>query len=229
MDTSFIDFHTHKPSQSEEVLSIVSYDIIKGINQSPTHYHTLGIHPWSIDDAYVLNYLRTLVERISETKLIAVGEIGLDKVNGPSLDLQKDVFEKQVRIAINHGKPIVIHCVKAWNELIDIKQKLPGSTSWAVHGFYGNRELAKQLIEKGFYISVGTALLKPNSKLVDALKGISLDKLFFETDASDIGIVDVYTRASQILRISIDELKGQIFENYINFFKPRLVIRSSAN
>ena len=84
---------------------------------------------------------------------IAIGEAGFDKLRGPSPELQRKVFEEQVAISEELKKPVVIHCVRAWDELLAVHKKLKPKMPWLIHGFRGNTELAAQLLSKGMYLS----------------------------------------------------------------------------
>ena len=81
--------------------------------------------------------------------LIAFGEAGFDKLRGPSVELQRSVFAEQVKIAGENRKPLVIHCVKAWDELLAAHKNLKPVTPWLVHGFRGKKELALTADQKG--------------------------------------------------------------------------------
>ena len=151
------------------------------------------------------------------TNIIAIGEAGFDKLRGPSIELQQKVFEEQVCISEEIMKPVVIHCVRAWDELLPAHKKLKPKMPWLIHGFRGNVELAIQLLSKGMYLSFWfDFVLRPES--ADLLRSLPEDRIFLETDGADVDIRDIYKKVSGDLDHSVEELKTIIFSNFINFF-----------
>jgi TatD DNase family protein len=131
------------------------------------------------------------------------------------LPLQEEIFIKQIRIAEEVKKPMLIHCVKCFNELISIKKIVRPKISMILHGFNNNFNIAKTLLERGFYISLGTAIFNENANATHLLQQIPLEKLFFETDDKNISITEIYEKASFILKMPIDKLEDTIFANYL--------------
>lgn len=165
-----------------------------------------GVHPWYVEElpdtweVDLRNYLKC-----SST---AVGEIGLDKAKKDiDFNKQKDIFQRQVKIAKEMKKSISIHCVRAWGTLIDIlrEEKITDS-SVMVHGFNGSQETLDILIEMDIFISVS------NLKFIDK---IPLKNLFLETDNpyNNINIRKLYLDAANTMEISEDKLIKQVWEN----------------
>ena len=220
MALAYIDFHTHKHNKNDACIAIASFDpsennLPVGI-QTP---YTLGIHPWNALNENIEKYARTIKEFAAEGQMIGIGEIGLDKLYGPDLSTQIKVFEYQLNIAYQINKPITIHCVKAWDELLALKDKYDSSSPWAIHGFNGSAQLAKQLTSKGFYLSVGAAIRNKKSKLHEAIHSIPLNRLFLETDTSDLDIKEIYAAVSTILGMTTDGLMQIITDSFYRFFK----------
>ncbi len=71
---------------------------------------------------------------------------------------QEEILEVQVRLAEELCKPLIIHCVKAYSELIAVRKRTKSSVAWIVHGYNNNERILRQLLDHGFYISVGAAL-----------------------------------------------------------------------
>jgi TatD DNase family protein len=88
----------------------------------------------------------------------------------------------------------------------------------AIHGFNGTAQLAMQLVEKGFHLSVGSLLLDSKSKVSQAISTIPISRLFFETDSSSVDIKLLYQVASDKLNITTEDLKIQIAKNFTEFF-----------
>lgn len=214
-----VNFHTHitTPKDSDVIaVYAIGFDEINLIEEN--NYYTIGIHPWIADSPNLEKYLESYKSFLDKKQVIGIGEIGLDKLKGPDIDLQIKVFAEQVEIAQPFKKPIIIHCVKAWDELLAVKKKYNISIPWAIHGFNGSEELAKQLIEKGFYLSFGSSILKENTKASKSIKKVPINRLFLETDTAEVNIKEIYEEASQVLKISQQELEEQIYNNFSQFF-----------
>ncbi|MCX8124455.1 MAG: TatD family hydrolase [Spirochaetes bacterium] len=153
-------------------------------------YFALGVHPWYISENF-FNELYKLTQ-VSDTKYCAIGEIGLDAKTNIDMQLQKKFFEDQVAIANELGKPIIVHCRGAFNELIASLKRVGTLTAGGViHSYSGNLEITKQLIPFGFYFSFGGAVTFRNSKKkLEVLKFIYPDYVLLETDSPDIPPVE---------------------------------------
>ena len=149
---------------------------------------------------------------------MAVGECGLDKRIETPIDLQVSVFEKQLQLAEKYKKPVVIHCVAAFQEVIEVKKRLGISVPMIIHGFSKNSALAKQLLDSGFYLSFGKYLLR-NAELESVFINVPNDRFFLETDTIEEGIREVYALAAKYRNIELEELKQIIERNFDSVFK----------
>jgi len=151
----YIDIHTHGAESVAGIFSIETLSAHEGRlpEDLPGMLFTYGIHPWHLDEKNHNQQLTNVIRIAANPLVVAIGEAGFDKIKGPSADLQKKTFEEQVYIAEEHKKPVVIHCVKAWDELIKVYKTLKPKMPWLVHGFRGKKDLAIQLISKGIYLS----------------------------------------------------------------------------
>ena len=149
----FFNLHTHKFTNNSEVLELV--------NQYPWEFdetipnYSIGIHPWYIDENRLESDLKTIDEKLQLKECLALGECGLDKRIEVPMQLQIEVFEKQIALAEKHQKPLVLHLVAAFQELIEIKNRLKISVPIIIHGFSKNEQVANELIKNGFYLSFG--------------------------------------------------------------------------
>lgn len=215
----YIDIHTHGSVSEEGIFSVETLMAHEGRfpENIPGVAYTFGIHPWFLDENNHDRYLGRVVDIIDNPMVVAVGEAGFDKMKGPSPELQRKTFEEQVIVAEEHGKPVVIHCVRAWEELLNEHKMLRPEMPWLVHGFRGKPELAIQLISRGMYISFWfDFILKPESSKL--IRSLPREKIFFETDGADVGIRDIYDKVSVDLEISVDELKSITATNYNKLF-----------
>ncbi|NPD47444.1 MULTISPECIES: TatD family hydrolase [unclassified Lentimicrobium] len=204
------NFHTHKIGEG-----IFNYRL--GFDKKPPPEKgdfSIGIHPWDIDSIDVEQALLDLENYIDLPNCVALGEVGLDKVCGTNLALQKEIFYRQIRIAQKSQKQVlIIHCIKAYQELLVIKKEEDSIFKWVLHGFNGGKDLIGQLQKNGFYFSIGHLLLNPNSKIAQSISAISLNRLFLETDESELGIEDIYKAVSLKYRIEEKVLIHEIEKN----------------
>lgn len=196
----YCDIHTHQAQPASENLCIVSknIDVRHSLCFLPGCYYSYGIHPWYIEDKD--RQLILLTEALFDPTVVALGEAGLDKQIETPMSLQVEVFTEQIKLSEEFRKPLIIHCVKAWDELLAIKKDVQPQMPWIVHGFRGNAIQAQQLIDKGFFLSVG-ARFNP-----EVLPVAWPDRLFAETDESDMSIAEIYASMAAALAVSIDLL-----------------------
>ncbi|MDE6587336.1 MAG: TatD family hydrolase [Paramuribaculum sp.] len=166
------DWHTHCPGRRRAIINAPSLD-------EPLNADLLwsaGIHPWEADKA-TPEMLDLLRRRVAEPQVVAVGEAGLDRVKGPSLVVQEEVFRAQARIADEAGKPLIIHAVRTIPEIIRLHKEMKPRVAWIIHGFRGGKEAARQLLARpGIYISLGSRYR------ADAEAVIPPDRLLRESD-----------------------------------------------
>jgi len=215
----FFNFHTHIATNQDAVLELVNQYPQDFQDNSP--FYSIGIHPWYINKKRINSDLKIIEDKIQNANCLALGECGLDKRVETSLDLQLIVFEQQLALAEKYQKPVLIHCVAAFQELIAIKKRLQITVPMIVHGFSKNEQLAKQLVDNGFYISFGKYLLQ-NPNLEAAFKSMPDDRFFLETDTLSDGIEKVYSLAAQYKNTSLEELKQIINTNFTKVFKTEL-------
>jgi TatD DNase family protein len=215
----YIDFHVHdgKPSEGVFILeSLMAHEGKRPTANSGVAY-TYGIHPWFLNEENSGKHLEDVRKMIGDPLVIAVGEAGLDKLRGPSRELQIRIFEEQIDIASEAGKPLIIHCVRAWDDLLAVHRKMKPKTPWMIHGFRGSVELGSQLILRGMYISFWFEfVLRPES--AQLLKSIPSDRIFLETDGADVDIREIYRKVALDLEMDVEKLKGIVLENYYRFF-----------
>ncbi|MDE5608182.1 MAG: TatD family hydrolase [Muribaculaceae bacterium] len=147
-----IDIHTHRPARPGDLMSA-------------------GLHPWRSAEADP-ELMRAIDKRIRRPEVVAIGEVGLDALRGAPLDVQEELFEHYIDLSEELGKPLIIHCVRAWDRLLSLYKRRRPSQPWAIHGFRGKPELARQLLDAGMYISLGprhnpaTAAIVPSGRLL---------------------------------------------------------------
>ena len=213
--TKFINLHTHKFSNLSDVIEVV--------NQYPWEFdasipnYSIGIHPWYIDENRLEKDLEIIKEKLQLPECLALGECGLDKRIEIPLELQILVFKKQLEIVKQMNKPIVLHCVAAFDEVIAIKKELKITNPMIIHGFSKNEQVAKSLLKNDFYLSFGKYLLR-NPDLEKVFKFAPENQILLETDTIEESIYQVYEKAAAIKGISVDKMKAIVFTNFSRIF-----------
>lgn len=185
-----IDIHTHRPTEAVTI-------------------RTVGVHPWHAAECSL-----PTIEAIEAAD--AVGEIGLDKACGVDFEMQRALFVKQLELAERFEKPVVLHCVRAFEEVMTLLERY---TLRAVlfHGFIGSREQASRAVKKGYYLSFG-ARTEGSNKTIEALRETPLERLFVETDEAETTIEAMHQTIARLRGITTAELEEATAENYKRIF-----------
>lgn len=198
----FIDIHTHRiATQHPDVLSVVNVSAESNGPLPP--FCSMGIHPWDVTQDWRAQLLqleqRLLFVENNEkgSNVVAIGECGLDLFRGIDIDVQMECLEAQLDLACKMNKAVIIHCVRAWDRLLQVVKPTSMPNPVIIHGFRGKPELAQQLIQKGFHLSFG-------EKFNAASLRLAWDKgrMWLETDESNLSIEQIYDSASKALSIS---------------------------
>ncbi len=195
----FVDIHTHIDNQS--VIRILDDNFEEKV------LTTWGMHPWEVG-------FSSLKRTDSADMVWGIGEVGLDKVHKETFDKQIEVFEEMIRLSESYRKPMIVHCVRAYSEIIEIRKKTKATMPWVIHGFSSSVETMRQLLRYDMYISLGEVLYHNENQAVKILKDIPLDRLFLETDVSGRDIKAVYAKAAGLIGCDLEFLCSKIFENY---------------
>ena len=199
----FFDFHHHKSHNSYGIYNLHQEEIL------PENYFSIGIHPKDIDGNWQEN-LEKVKEISQQQNCVAIGECGLDALINIDENLQKKVFEAQILWANEINKPMIIHCVKRFQELIPF-QKL-AKVPLIIHGFNKKKAIADEMLKHGFYLSFGKSVLHSVS-LQAIVKDFPLEKMFLETDDADFDIAELYQKVAELKEISLGKLQKQISNN----------------
>lgn len=214
----YFNLHTHVYSNQEDILELV--------NQYPQDFDgslpncSIGIHPLYINQDRLESDFQIIEEKAQLPECFAIGECGLDKRSETPFGIQLEVLEKQLLIAEKYQKPVVIHCVHAFQELVEMKNRLKITTPIVIHGFSKNKQLAKQLLENGFYLSFGKNLMR-NPELEAVFLSTPNQGYFLETDMIEEEIQEVYVLAAKYKGITIQEIQNQVNDNVRKVFKKK--------
>lgn len=155
-------------------------EVLKLVEQYPSMYAALGIHP-EFCDTYQQKDLDFIEENISNNKVVAIGEIGLDYYYTKENKAKQIVLlEQQLKLAQKYNLPVIIHNREATGDLINILKKY--NVKGVIHCFNGSLETAKELINMGYYLGINGVITFKNCKLKEVIKEVPLDRVVLETD-----------------------------------------------
>ncbi|TDS12887.1 TatD family hydrolase [Sphingobacterium paludis] len=218
MHVPYIDIHTHCTLEST-IHEFSLPNIIISKNYLYPLPCSLGIHPWYIDSAPT-SQLDVLHDHGKRKQILAIGECGLDKLCDTDWALQVDVFRKQITFANSVQKPLIIHCVRAYQECLQLLKQERVTVPVIFHGFDKHPTLAQQIYRAGYYMSFGPSIL--SGKKDDLIRQAPLDKIFLETDDKSTKIVDIYMYFCRVRNIDLNQLKERLVQNFTDTFNYQL-------
>ncbi|MFA4867551.1 MAG: TatD family hydrolase [Pedobacter sp.] len=210
----FLDIHTHQEGEQPGVRSILSLSLTGGqaIALPENQDFSVGLHPWFSTLQYLDRDFFRLTEIARSPHVKLIGECGLDRLKGESMENQRLILKKQLRLAAEINKPVILHCVKCFDELMAVKKEMNLDIPYILHGFNKHEKLGRQLLNKGFFLSFGKAILNADSGAAAILKDV--DIFFLETDDADCNIAEIYEAAANLKNCTVNELKALIFANW---------------
>ncbi len=216
----FVDIHTHSLTHDPDVKEVVCLDptIPVELSLAGAPRFSFGFHPWLVNEMEESFYKTQLRTAMQAPGFFAMGEIGLDRARMETWDKQVETFKAQLdlvkRMRVNK---IVVHCVRAYSDVLPLLQELPERTIIIMHDFNGTIETAQQFMQAlpNCYFSFGAKLFNGTTKARKTFEELPLERTFLETDDQlDYGIFDLYQKASEIRKLPQEELKQAIYANY---------------
>lgn len=200
---TYFDFHHHHIQRENGIYNLRFNETV------PFGLFSAGIHPndagWNIPNQF------DWLEEISKHKnCVAIGECGLDGLIDVNNSIQEDVFNRQIELANERNKPLIIHCVRRFSQLIPLKKK--AKVPMIVHGFNKRKTVGEELQKHQFYLSFGKTVLH-HVNLQQFVKDFPLEKLFLETDDDDFNLQELYQKVAELKGITIEELQEKMEEN----------------
>lgn len=209
----------------------------QAIHIAQTHsevFASIGIHPHEASNVTLTDYekLTTLAQN---DKVVGYGEIGLDyvKMYAPK-KIQQQVFAKQLSLAKSLSLPVIIHDRDAHvDTMLILKEQAPYPAGGVMHCFSGNTQLAKQVIDLGFYISIPGIVTFPNAQtLQQVVDNLPLEKIILETDAPFLApvphrgkintpglLIHIAQKVASIKNYSVNEVAQHTTKNTENLFR----------
>ncbi|NME66881.1 TatD family hydrolase [Flammeovirga aprica] len=204
-------FNSHTHYATEHSLELINRFIQDDFKLSDEKIISAGLHPWHLEDVDVEKCLTKLENEAIH--LDAVGETGLDRVISFPLEEQKRIFKRHIEIAEKYHKPVIIHCVRAYSDVLQIRKEMKCKMPWVFHGFMGNVQIARQLIDKGCFLSFGKGILQQRPKLHKVLQETSTAFHLFETDDDpDLKIEEVYQKGTALYDSTLEDVVEEKLE-----------------
>lgn len=212
---TYYDCHTHHLPADTAVVAVRNVRL--GVDALPTiGLLSVGIHPW---DATTMD-IAVLDTVIGHDRVVAIGETGLDRACGISWSAQEHMFIEHIRRSEQYRLPVVIHCVRAYDEVIRMRTTQRATMPWVLHGFNKSGDVIDRLVEAGMYVSFGGALLRDGSPARSAMLRVPRSRIFLETDDdADLRMADLYPTAATLLNVSIEDLCTTQQENFKTVFR----------
>lgn len=219
MTERYINIHTHRKARYEDEIAI------RNAYHRATEIHypvSCGLHPWLIDRYYNHELMHNIELNIRQQDNVwAIGECGLDKAIQTDLELQKSILQAHVDWAEMTGKPLVIHCVRAYNELVPFIKN--SKATFLLHGYKGSEEQSKQLLKfDNVFFSFGKRLFQADEGYLKSIKTIPLERTLLETDNSNYTIKQIYKQYALLKQLDEEVIKKQLYLTFANIFKLNL-------
>lgn len=201
------DIHTHDTNRDKAILSLSP----QSFTPLPSHYYSVGIHPWNSLEISTYD-IQQLQKTVSHPQAIAIGETGIDRLQGASLDKQIELLKQHIELSEKYKKPLILHVVRSSDIILNLYHKYKPSQQWIIHGFRGNEKIAQQLLKENIHLSFGE---KFNPKSVETTP---LEKLWIESDESTVDITQIYNNIALIKNISTKQLLQSVTTRATNLF-----------
>ncbi len=199
-------------------------EVLELVKQYDNMYGALGIHPETVDD-YSLDDIEFIKNNLSNEKIVAIGEIGLDyHYTKENKDEQIKLLEMQLSLAEEYNLPVIIHSRDATEDTINTLKKF--NCRGTIHSFSGSLETAKIYIKMGYLLGVNGVITFKNCNIKDVIKEVGLDNIVLETDSPYLTpvpyrgmqnnpshILDIAKFVSELYNISLEELSYRTNEN----------------
>ena len=220
--TDILDIHTHKLEADSLGKSIVNYPLLADsplympfagdVEVDRGYYYSVGIHPWELTPDNLKQQSDFIIEHLPDKRIVAIGEGGLDKLKGASMEIQTAAFMAQMTLSMEYDLPLILHNVRMTDKILAVKKQFRPGQPWIWHGFRGKPEQVEQLQGKGLYLSFGEFYSD------EAMRAVSDDRLFLETDESSLDIEELLYRAARVRGVGVETLRETIRRNIQNVF-----------
>ncbi|MCU0435942.1 MAG: TatD family hydrolase [Bacteroidia bacterium] len=215
MEAFYTDAHTHFRYPAQHNVRFVRNAYLHKNAGTLPYSVCCGLHPWKVTEQWT-HHIELLKTLALLPNVAAIGECGLDYARQVSRELQQQAFEAHVQLANTVRKPLVLHIVQALHELPRFLRS--ARVTAVLHGYSGNEQQTNQLLHLNVMFSVGTRLLHKPEKLKNVVQHIPPHLLLLETDTQPAHFHELYLRTAQLLGMSEDALRMQVFSNFARTF-----------
>ena len=196
-----LDIHTHN-STAHSRLAILNCS-----TYTPERTISLGLHPWYAPTEWRETFA-TIEQCASNSNVAAIGECGIDALRSTlPIEEQKALLRAHALLAERVQKPLILHCVKAFDAIVALHKEISPKQAWIIHGFRGKPQQATLLTKRGLCLSFGEKFNK------ESLMATPAEKLFIESDDSSQSIATIYSTIAAAMGTTVEELARQTMEN----------------
>lgn len=212
----YVDFHTHRRSgDALEILNVEALDEAQfAMAIESGQPFSVGVHPWhAAENPERLNEAFERMERVvSGGRIVAIGECGLDWAVEVDRKLQAEVFERQLDLAKRYNLPIILHCVRAFEDVM-LRLSQAKIERAVFHSFVGSIQQAERVVREGYFCTFSPrSLASPRTRKV--IKAIAPSVMLVERDECECSIEEVYEAIATLRKCSVEELREIVFDNY---------------
>jgi len=213
------DMHTHRDRRAADTVRILNIGSGFGVAgvQAPV---SMGLHPWHLREEGIDRDLQALEAAAPQPGVLAIGECGLDRACDTPMPLQEAAFRRQLALAERLRKPVVIHCVRAFEEVLRLLREARVTVPVIFHGFRKDAATARRIAGAGHRLSFGKALADARNAAI--FRSLPRGHVFLETDDAEAGITDVYALAAAAADVDIPTLAERLWADALSVFGQTL-------
>ena len=200
-------------------------EVLDKLNKYDWMYGAIGIHPEFVEE-YSEEDIEYIIQHLNDDRVVAIGEIGLDyHYSKDNKDKQIELFERQLKIAEEYNKPVIVHSREATMDTIECLKKY--KVKGVIHSFSGSLETANIYIKSGFLLGINGVITFKNCNLKDVIDKIDINNIVLETDSPYLTPVPFrgkQNNPSHVHEIAlfISDLKGINIEELSNCIKKNI-------
>lgn len=216
----FFNVHTHFFTEADDVIFVLNTDTNGEIGVPESVWPlSVGLHPWYLNGDTLDENLNLLRAKVRSLNVIAVGEIGLDRVCDSNFELQLNTFQRQLKIAEENRLPVILHCVRAYSDFLQLLKRQKSLVPWVFHGYNASPETTRALLKfENVYFSVGANVLNASVKLQKSIHEIPINRIFAETDEATVSVKEIYNVIAKLKGVELIELSQSIEQNFLALF-----------
>lgn len=217
----FVNIHTHHTSSPR--YEILNCHIANDIPDNHALQYSVGLHPWDASYTTWNRYKEQVIFYGALENVVSVGETGIDGLRGVSKNEQQDIFLEHVQIAEELQKPIIIHCVRAFQEIISCKKSMQSTVPWIFHGFASRRSVAETVLSHGCFLSFGAAILHNVPHLEEVCRMVPENMFFIENDDKTVPVSNIYEKIADLRSIPLQYLQELLYKQWQRIFFRHIV------